>query len=251
MKHGIISPKERESIPMIKLVVEGILGNPAYSDEILCTSAPGNPMDADLSVLYHKRTMESLTRRMGYSTSVIDEGLAVVYSELEDTDFAGIGISVGAGLTNVTLAYLTTPIISFSITRGGDWIDEQVSIATATPNESVMSTKESDFKLDSEAELGSVGGALSIYYDALITYIINNLKVRLSEVSPPEAEFPIALAGGSTMSSGFLDLFKRRLPDANLQVDISKIKMAKEPIFSVARGCLISALIKEKEGVAT
>ncbi|MFO7967716.1 MAG: rod shape-determining protein [Archaeoglobaceae archaeon] len=245
MKYGIISPEEKESIPMIKLIIEKVLSNPSKHNEVACISSPANPVDSDINVLYHKKTIEALAKRLGYETHVIDEGLAVIYSELAKQSFTGIGVSIGAGLTNVTVAYMATPIVSFSIARGGDWIDEQVAIATGMTKERITSIKEKSFALDTEFELGSVEGALSIYYDALITYIIQNLRSRLAEVTPPDAEFPIAVAGGSARPKGFIDMFEKRLVEAKLSVDVSNIKKAKEPIYNVARGCLIAALTKE------
>ena len=249
MRFGIISPEEKESIPIIRLILERLLGR--ANNEILYASSPAEPIDRNVNVLYHKKTIEALVRRLGYETYVIDEGLAAIYSELGRYSFTGIGISVGAGLTNVTVAYFATPVISFSIARGGDWIDEQVAIATGSPKERVTAIKESSFSLDADYELGSIEGALSIYYDALITYIIQNLKRKLSEVTPPEAEFPVAIVGGSTKPKGFLELFEKRLVEAKLPVDVTRIQKAKDPLYSVARGCLIAALSKEKEGEET
>lgn len=249
MRFGIISPEEKESIPIIRLILERVLGH--SNNEILYASSPADPVDRDVNVLYHKKTIEALTRRLGYDTYVIDEGLAAIYSELGRFNFTGIGISAGAGLTNVTVAYLATPVISFSIARGGDWIDEQVAIATGLPKERVTAIKETSFSLDTDYELGSVEGALSIYYDALVTYIIQNLKRKLAEVTPPEAEFPVAIVGGSTKPRGFLELFEKRLIEAKLPIDVTKIQKAREPLYSVARGCLIAALTKEKEGEET
>jgi len=55
---------------------------------------------------------------MGYGAKSINEGLAVVFSELEKENFSGIGISFGGGLTNVSLAYLSVPAFSFAIGKG-------------------------------------------------------------------------------------------------------------------------------------
>jgi hypothetical protein len=155
-------------------------------------------------------------------------------------------------MTNITVAYLATPIVSFSITRGGDWIDEQVSSATGIANERITAIKESDFSFNSDYEIGSVQGALALYYDALITYIIVNLKKKLTEVATPDAEFPIAIAGGSSRAKGFMEMFEKRISEANLSINISKVKRnkyvmsdSKDPIYSIARGCLIAALTKE------
>ncbi len=247
MRFGIISPSEKDAIPMIKLIVERVLGEPNNRSEVLCISTPADPIDLDMNTLYHKKIMEAVAKRMTYETHVIDEGLGVIYSELSDYDFTGLGISVGAGLTNVTLAYLATPVMSFSIGRGGDWIDEQVSITTGLPKDHVCATKERGFRLGLEVELGSSEGALSIYYDALMTYVIKNLNRKLAEITPPKVEFPVALAGGSVMPDGFLKMFERKLREAKLKIDISNIKRAKEPLYSVARGCLIAARTHEGE----
>jgi hypothetical protein len=254
MKQGIISPEEKDSIPMIKLIIERVLGLPEKKDELLYISVPANPVDNQLNVLYHGKTVEAIASKLGYVTCPIDEGLSVVYSELGESNFTGIGISVGAGMTNVTVAYMATPIVSFSIARGGDWIDEQVSIATGMAKERITSIKETDFSLCAEHELGSVQGALAVYYDALLTYVLQHLKRKLSETAPPDAEFQVAIAGGSTRAKGFAELFEKRLKETDLPIRISGVKKnrfntsgtdSKDPLYSIARGCLIAALSKE------
>ena len=249
MSHGIISPKEKEAIPMMKLIVERVLGEPKNKNEVLYMSSPADPIDMDMNILYHRKTMEALAKRMNYETHVIDEGLAVIYSELSDCNFTGLGISVGAGLTNVTLAYLATPVMSFSIGRGGDWIDAQASKTTGVPIEYICKAKEKNSKLSSEVEAGSPDGAITVYYDALITYIIKNLNRKLAEITPPKAQFPVVLAGGSTLPEGFIKMFERKLREANLPINISNIKLAKDPLYSVARGCLIAARTHEGDNV--
>jgi len=246
MSRGIISPKEKEAIPIMKLIVENVLGTSKSPNEVLYLSTPANPIDVDLDVLYHKKTMEALTKALNYDTHVIDEGLAVIYSELSNYNFTGVGISVGAGLTNVTLAYLATPLMSFSIARGGDWIDEQVAKSTGLPKEHVTATKEAKSKLSKQVKLGSPDGALTIYYDALMTYIIKNLNSRLAAITPPKVAFPVAVAGGSALPDGFFELFEKKLREGKLRIEISKIIRAGDPLHAVARGCLIAAKTQEE-----
>lgn len=247
MTHGIISPKEKEAIPIMKLIVERVLGPPRNQNEILYISTPADPIDTDMNVLYHKKTMEALTKTLKYETHVIDEGLAVIYSELADYNFTGIGISMGAGLTNVTLAYLATPLMSFSIGRGGDWIDKEVAKSIGMPKEHITHSKEKISKLNKEVKIGSIEGALTVHYDALMTYVIKNLDRKLSEITPPKVAFPVAIAGGSAEPQGFFELFEKKLRDAKLRVELSKIKQVKDPILSVARGCLIAARTQEEK----
>ncbi len=245
MKHGIISPEEKEAIPIMQLIVERTLGEKHNPNEVLYISTPADPIDVDMDVLYHKKTMEALTKRLQYDTKVIDEGLAVIYSELADYNFTGLGVSVGAGLTNVTLAYMASPLMSFSIGRGGDWIDEQVSKSTGLTKENVTATKEKVSSLSNKVTVGSPEGALNIYYDALISYVIEHLKKKLAHITPPDVAFPVAIAGGSSLPKGFFEMFERKLRNAKLGIEVSNILKAKDPLNSVARGCLIAARTQE------
>jgi actin-like ATPase involved in cell morphogenesis len=245
MKSGILSPEEKEAVPIIRLILEKVLGRPNYDNEVVCASTPAPPIDSDIEPTYHRKTLEALVKKMSYKPFTIDEGLAVIYSELADTSFTGIGISFGAGLTNVTAAYFAAPIVSFSIARGGDWIDENASKATGLPREQVCAIKERNFELTFEVELGSVEGALAIYYDYLITYVVENLRRKLTEVSPPQVEFPVVLAGGTAKPRRFKEAFEEKISKVGLPVEVSQIRIAKDPLFSVARGCLIAAKTKE------
>ncbi|UCD13006.1 MAG: hypothetical protein JSW60_05415, partial [Thermoplasmatales archaeon] len=89
-------------------------------------------------------------------------------------------------------------------------------------------------------------GALTIYYDALMTYVIKNLNNRLAEIAPPKVAFPVAIAGGSALPEGFFELFEKKLQEANLRIQVSKIICARDPLHAVARGCLIAAKTQEE-----
>jgi len=149
-------------------------------------------------------------------------------------------------MTTVTAAYFAAPIVSFSIARGGDWIDENVAKATGMPKDQVCSMKESQFEMKKEIELGSVDGALAIYYDQLMSYVVENLSRKLAEVTPPAVEFPIVLAGGTSKPMGFKSAFEEKLSEIGLPVDVSQIRVARDPLFSIARGCLIAAKTREE-----
>lgn len=241
MTQGIISPEEKEAIPIMQLIVERVLGNVNYQNEPLYISVPADPIDSDTNVLYHRKTLEALAKKLHYKTKTIDEGLAVIYSELADFNFTGLGISIGAGMTNVTLAFMASPLMSFSIGRGGDWVDEQVAKSTGLPKEHVTSTKERSGHISKTIQVGSPDGALNIYYDALISYVLEHINKKLATITPPNVAFPVAIAGGSSLPVGFFDLFKKKMDSAKLGIETSKIIHAKDPLNSVARGCLIAA----------
>jgi len=248
MKHGILSSDEQSAIPMMKLIIEQVVGEPDRPNEKLYFSTPADPIDSDLSTLYHQKTIESFLDDMGYDAEPINEGMAVVYSELADNNFTGLGISFGAGMTNVCLSYYAVPVMKFSVARGGDWVDEQAAQATGTPVDKVTSIKEEEFELDFTTDVGGVEGALSIYYENLLDYVIERVVQEVDEEDVEEGlDVPVVVTGGTSSPDGFEELFRDHLEDANIPFSISGVTHASEPLYSVARGGLVAARSDEED----
>jgi actin-like ATPase involved in cell morphogenesis len=248
MQQGILSSDEKSAIPMIKLITEQVVGEPNYPNEQLYFSSPADPIDSDLNTLYHQKTIGSFLDEIGYDAEPINEGMAVIYSELADNNFTGLGISFGAGMTNVCLAYYAVPVMKFSVARGGDWIDEQAAQATGTPVDKVTSIKEDDFELDFTTDVGGVEGALSIYYENLLDYVIENIVEEINEEDVEEGlDVPVVVTGGTSSPDGFEALFRDHLEDASIPFSISGVTQASEPMYSVARGALVAARSDEEE----
>ncbi|MFB6251188.1 MAG: hypothetical protein ABEI27_05805 [Halobellus sp.] len=247
MQRGILSSEEASAIPMIKLITEQVVGEPDSSGENLFFSSPADPIDSELSTLYHQKTLESMLGDMGYDPQPINEGMAVIYSELADHNFTGLGVSFGAGMTNVCLAYYAVPVMKFSIARGGDWIDQQASQATGTPVDKVTSIKEDDFALDFQTDVGGVEGALSIYYENLLDYVVENLSSEVDEEDVEEdLDVPVVVTGGTSSPDGFEKLFQQHLEDVQIPFSISDVQSVEDPLYSVARGSLVAARSEEE-----
>jgi actin-like ATPase involved in cell morphogenesis len=249
MKDGILSSDEQSAIPMIKLIIEQVVGEPNHEGERLFFSTPADPMDKDISTLYHQKTVESILSDQGYDPEPINEGMAVIYSELADNDFTGLGVSFGAGMTNVCLAYYAVPVMRFSIARGGDWIDEQAAKATGTPVDKVTATKEDDFELEFRTDIGGIEGALSIYYENLLDYVIENIRRETDQEDVEEGlDIPVVVTGGTSSPDGFEELFMDHLDQAELPFSVSDVRRADDPLYSVSSGALVAARSEEAEG---
>jgi len=120
MKDGMISPDESDALPIEKMLLETLLGQPKQQGEVCYYSVPAEPIDADLNVVYHQGVFGGLLKGLGYDPKPLVEGHAVVFSELAQDDFTGIGISCGGGMFNVCVAYKSIPALSFSTTGGGE-----------------------------------------------------------------------------------------------------------------------------------
>jgi actin-like ATPase involved in cell morphogenesis len=252
MQRGILSSEEASAIPMIKLITEQVVGEPAVDGENLFFSSPADPIDSDVSTLYHQKTLESMLSDKGYNPEPINEGMAVIYSELADHNFTGLGVSFGAGMTNVCLAYYAVPVMKFSIARGGDWIDQQASQATGTPVDKVTSIKEDGFELDFQTDVGGVEGAVSIYYENLLNYVVKKLSAEVDEGDIEEdLDVPVVVTGGTSSPDGFEELFERHLRDIQIPFSISEVQSADDPLYSVAKGALVAARSEEESGNAS
>src|SRR5207244_1436300 len=145
--------------------------------ELVYFSVPAEPIDFSMNVTYHKGLFTDLLRKLGYEPKPLVEGHAVVFAELADDDFTGIGISGGGGMFNVCVAYKTIPALTFATSRGGDWIDNNVAHAIGLSPALVCGIKESGVDLNNPKD--RVQDAIVIYYRNLIQYTLETIRVKL------------------------------------------------------------------------
>ena len=141
MQKGVISPKEKASFPMLKLLIESLIGKGNEGDKCIY-SVPAKPVDSTFDIMYHTEMMGLYLRQMGYIATPINEAYAVALSELLDDGLTGIAISLGAGMTNIVVVHEGDPLIEFSVTRGGDYIDQSVGNALDLPASFIQKEKE-------------------------------------------------------------------------------------------------------------
>lgn len=257
MNKGIISPSEISSIDVITLVLEKMIGK---SKGGYCVfSVPAEPIDVETpSILYHQRVFQTIFKNLGYESRSINESLAIVLSECMEEKFTGIGISLGAGLTNCAIVYKGTPALTFSVSRGGDFIDLNTarSLGIKTPSR-VTSIKENKLNLDNPTSKNKfenrILNGLSYYYHDLIKYVLSCIVGKFEESSDNlqiDEKIPIVISGGTSLPKGFLKVFTNIFSQfKKFPYEISEIRQAKDPLFAVVRGTLIHAHWgKRKEG---
>ena len=250
LRNGLISPSESEALPMIEMIVSRVIGAARESGESLYYSIPGEPLDTEVNLGYHKKTLQSMLRKLGYDAKPINEGLAVVFAELGgDEHFTGIGVSFGGGMVNVCFAYRSLPLLMFSITQSGDWIDERVAMAVGEKASYVCSIKEEGLDLTQSDGLSKIPSALGIAYDELIHSVAGTLTKQVGkEMNIPKLDEPLSvvLSGGTATPRGFTERFTQALRSENFPLKIAQVKLAKDPFGSVARGTMIAAQVGER-----
>jgi hypothetical protein len=243
MSRGVLNPAEPDSLAMIRKIVESLL-DPTKDKQKLCFTVPAAPLGAEENLTYHEATIRQILVDLGYEVKSINEGLAVVYSELEASNYTGIGISCGGGLCNVCLAYLSVPVLSFSIPKAGDYIDNNTATVTGERANRVRIAKEDSFHLNGFFA-DKLHQVLGVYYDEMIQSLVNGMKQAFSGAHGlPKSgrNLPIVLSGGTALPEGFKDRFEKILREAELPITATEIRMAADPLHSSAKGALVAAL---------
>ncbi len=244
MRQGVLSSTENEGMRIIQAILKTLIGKPKEFGETLCFGVPGDPIDKPGTVIYHESMLKRVVGNLGYTPISVNEGMAIVLSELSQDDFTGIGISMGGGMCNVCLSYLSFPVITYSIQIAGDYIDAMVEKAVGEPATKVKEIKEETLDL-SAAPKDRVSTALHIFYDELIHKLIESLQRVLSfsdQIPKIATPIPIVLSGGTAMPNGCREKFGTMLKDVSLPVKISDVRLAEDPLSTTAKGALIMAM---------
>jgi len=243
MDKGVLNPAEADSLGMLRTIVESLL-DPVKDRQKLCFTVPAAPLGAEDNLTYHEATLRRILSDMGYEVKSINEGLAVVYSELESSNYTGIGISCGGGLCNVCVSYLSVPVLSFSVPKAGDYIDSSAATITGERANRVRMAKEDSFHFNgfSADKLQQV---LGVYYDEMIQALVQGMKQAFANsrnIPKSNRPLPIVLSGGTALPAGFRDRFEKAVREAELPFAAADIRVAADPLHASAKGALVAAL---------
>jgi nucleoid DNA-binding protein len=245
MMGGTLNPDEEQSMSVIQAIIDQLLKKTGNGENLrFSVPGPGRDGSAAADLVYHEAMLKKLLDTKGYNSKGVNEGLAVVFAELEKENFSGIGISCGGGMCNVALAFMSIPVMTFSITKAGDYIDRSVASVTGEVATRIRIIKEESLDLARTPE-NKFESALHIYYDDVILSLVESLRNALAEAKNmpgTEKPVPIVLSGGTAMPKGFLEKFQQAIERDKFPLAISEIRMARDPLTGTARGCLIAAL---------
>lgn len=251
LHRGVINPKEKEARRVLKFILSQLVGKPETPGSTLVYSIPAEPMDQpeeEFDTGFHEDMLKKDLGELGWNAQPLNEAEAICYSELENEDYTGISLSFGAGMVNVCVMSSGEPVIRFSTTRSGDFIDRMASVSTGQPDTVVQVEKENGkFKIG-ETTGNPILDAVSAYYIRLIDYTIRCLIDRLSGASDlPKFTDPIVVvvSGGTSRAEGFVETFKKHLELGNFPIQIKEVRHASDPLRAVAKGCMLMAALAD------
>jgi len=251
MSKGLISPDEIDSLDVLYLILEKLCGK--ATDGICIYSVPAPSIDVENNIIYHEGVFKRIFNDLGYRAEPFNEAMGIIYSQCQDDQFTGLAFSFGAGMCNVSLAYKSVPVISFSVARAGDWIDEQTAMSLGTVSNRITKIKETSVDLLNYMVGGKkerrIREAIAYYYKEMIRYSLDQIKNKLLE-SADNLDLPdslsVIVSGGTSKISGFLDLFKQILNEYedSIPIQVKDVRAADDPMTAVAEGLLVKAMSK-------
>ena len=261
MQSGLLNPKEKDALPVLNAIIGELLGK-AKKGEVCVYCIPAKPIDQTREVSYHEDVLKQIIEGYGYDTHVIEEGVALAYESLVDDELTGIAISMGAGMCNICVMYQGMSSLSFSVARGGDWIDTNVAADCGCSIAKVTAIKENSNLLDltkssindiyqEGSDEYNIINAIRSYYGALINYILTNIAHQFNNADSvpnfPEP-IPIAIGGGTALVKGFMEVVREQFNQDDFPIQISEMTLVADAHTAVARGCLSeSQLIQEEK----
>jgi intein/homing endonuclease len=166
----------------------------------------------------------------------------------EDHSFSGPYLTIhncGAGMVNLCYAMYGAPIFQFSIVNSGDWIDKMASRAIGEETTTYVNREKMHADLTLENPDTLVQRAIKSQYEIMIQHTVQGIKKGVEEAgnkARSEQPIDIIIAGGTSMPKGFDVLFRKILDQAKITtMKIGEVIRPKDPLYSVARGCLIAA----------
>lgn len=249
MYRGVVSSKDKDAKKVLAFILKEVVGSPVEPEEKLVFCVPAQPVDQedeDFDVGYHEDVIKVVLTEAGYDPRAIKEAEALCYSELESDDYTGIGVSCGAGMTNVCIMLNGEPVVHFSTTKSGDWVDRMSAVATGENDTLVQAEKESgEFTIGTPND-NPILEAVSSYYMRLIDYTTKNITVAINNSKAlPKFKDPIKIvvAGGTSRANGYVENFKSLLEQNGFPLAIKEVVHANEPLLAVSKGCLIASSI--------
>lgn len=249
MESGLLNPKEEMSMQMIQRVIQLVVPR-ARKPETLCFSVPGKGEGLNGNLVYHEAVLKNFLQSLGYNAKSINEGQAVVFSELQDENFTGIGVSFGGGMCNVSVSFMSMPMITFSVPKSGDYIDKCSAEVLGERNTTrVRLYKEENLDL-SRPPKDEMTRALHIFYEDVLVSLVERLRHefgRSGQLPKIDRPMQIVLAGGTARPAGFLQKFESILKaGGEFPIEIADVRLAKDPLTTTANGCYIAAMSESK-----
>jgi hypothetical protein len=206
--------------------------------------------------------LEHIVQLRGYQTTVQNPAAALAVAELEDQEFTGACLTVGAESVTFAVTHLSQPILQARCQKGarevleryghfrkkyiwdqsGNTYLDQAGIHAwlSHPDLSLAAPRSDDetWLAEAFAEL-----LLSAWFSIKRKFLGTDDRLLQNRL-------PLVISGGPTRLSGFVELVIESLKLSGLPLHVSDVRTATFDPYSVARGLLIQATLASGESVS-
>ena len=149
---------------------------------------------------------------------------------------------------NIAVLSAGDPVVTFSTSKSGDWVDQQAAMATNMTASIIQQEKEHpELDLMNPEAGNQIQAAISVYYGNLLHYTLENIAYDLAaSPSLPKFKDPVTLvvAGGTSLPRGFIQKFEQALNAVDMPIKIKEVRHAADPLFAVANGLTLAATME-------
>ena len=225
LKGGRVPTSDVIARQILTLMIDAMLPVPESPGGHCCLTIPGGQADGFVEQRDADFFQQMVSLR-GYRPHIVSATQALVLAELHEASFTGIAISFGHTTSE------------FGVVHCGREIARCV-IADGTSSFEVAQT----FGIE---EAGAVLAAASIErsYGRFFSDIVDEARIRFEREGTLKTlpqPLPVICTGGITESTTFLPMLQKIWDETGWQVSTLPIRAASDPVFAVARGCLIQA----------
>jgi actin-like ATPase involved in cell morphogenesis len=247
MKDGCLNPQEKDAFKILSIMIHSLMGEVDKDKDILYYSVPANAINQETDADYHSAVLASIFKAYNVNGKTvqafpINEGLCLVFAELLDKHYTGVGLSFGAGAINLCYAIFSQPVFQMSLVNSGDWIDKQAGKASG---ESPTVINKEKMKIDLTKPVTSiVERAIKTQYELLVQKTVTEIKkaiVKAGTKAHVEQPLDIILGGGVSLPNGFQEMFAQAVKESQWPIVVGQIKKAADPLLSISHGALIAA----------
>lgn len=240
-------------------IVEAMLPRTTAADA-LCAIALPSSEDGHATGTREWEFFSRVIQIRGYRAIAIDRTAAVTLAHLGHSGFTGLALTFEDDRCAAAVSRCGRVLARAVVPRGLAWIDEQLARSSGRivwdmdGNSYVDTDAVAQWKQVANPSLSSPASPeeafLAECYRELLCDLIGILAARClesREAATLRGATALVCCGPATRAQGFVGLLADALKQSGLPITIGDIRVADDPVLTVARGCLIRAELESAD----